>query len=266
MIGVGDITILKRNCLYIAGPCAVESEEQIFTIAESIKASGANLLRGGVFKPRTSPHSFQGLGKAGLEYLFIAARTFDMPVVTEVMDSSQIELIINASKGHPFIFQIGSRNAQNYFLLTEVGKTGYPVLLKRGKGSTVEEMLGAAEYIEKGGSQVIMCERGITTFSSGSGCGRFTSDHVAVLKFQEANYFTLFDPSHAAGKRKYVIPLALSAIALGADGLIVEVHNEPQNALSDKEQALTPIDFSKLMERSKLMEQTIQSDLHLIMV
>ena len=250
-ICVGDVTISLEKNLYIAGPCAVESEAQIFAVCEHVVKTGATFLRGGAYKPRTSPDSFQGLGKAGLELLFRAGKEYNIPIVTEVMDSSQISTIINTANGHPFMFQIGSRNAQNYFLLKEVGQTGIPVLLKRGKGSTISEMVSAAEYVKKGGSTVIMCERGITTFSSASGTGRFTSDHMAILKFQEAGFITIFDPSHAAGKREYVIPLALSGIALGADGLIVEVHNNPEIALCDKEQALRLEDFTELMVKIK---------------
>ncbi len=256
---VGDITIdSKKNC-YMAGPCAVESEAQIFTIAEHVINNGATFLRGGAYKPRTSPGSFQGLGKLGLELLFKAGKAFNVPVVTEVMDSSQISTIISSSNNHPFIFQIGSRNAQNYFLLTEVGKTGIPVLLKRGKGSTVNEMISGAEYITQGGSPVIMCERGITTFSSASGIGRFTSDHMAILKFQEAGFITIFDPSHPAGKKEYVIPLALSGVAIGANGLIVEVHNNPEVALSDKEQALKLDDFTELIIKTRSIEMALES-------
>lgn len=266
MITIGDLTLSNSNCTYMAGPCAVESEEQICTIAEYLSKNGVQILRGGAFKPRTSPHSFQGLGEKGLELLFKAGKTYNMSVVTEVMDASQIELIIKIAKGHPFIFQIGSRNSQNYFLLSEVGKTGYPILLKRGKGSTVEEMLGAAKYVEKGGSQVIMCERGIATFSSASGCGRFTADHIAVLKFQEAGYITIFDPSHAAGKSNYVTSLALSAVAMGANGLIVEVHNEPEKALSDKEQALNLKEFKSLLEKARSVEDVVRAKSPLLAV
>ena len=257
-IQVGDITISKENPVYIAGPCAVESEEQIFSIAKFVTKCGANFLRGGAFKPRTSPYSFQGLGEKGLEILFNAAKECNIPVVTEVLDKDQIKLVIKAASGHPFIFQIGSRNAQNYSLLTEVGKSGYPVLLKRGKGTTVEEMVGASEYITKEGSQVIMCERGISTFSSASGCGRNTADHIAVLKFQEAGFLTIFDPSHAAGSTEYVIPLALSGVALGAEGLIVEVHNDPNKALCDGKQALSFDNFSELMKNVKEIEKILK--------
>ncbi|MBI2995100.1 MAG: 3-deoxy-7-phosphoheptulonate synthase [Candidatus Melainabacteria bacterium] len=258
-IQVGDITINPGKNFYIAGPCAIESESQIFTIAEHVVKSGATLFRGGAYKPRTSPDSFQGLGTLGLELLFSAGNKFNVPVVTEVIDASQISTITSASKGHPFIFQIGSRNAQNYFLLKEVGKTGIPVLLKRGKGSTVDEMVLAAEYAKAGGSPVLMCERGITTFSSASGTGRFTADHIAILKFQEAGFITIFDPSHPAGKKEYVTPLALSGIALGANGLIIEVHNNPKAALCDKQQALELDDFKKLMEKVKNIEMALRN-------
>lgn len=257
-INVGDITLSTNDCIVIAGPCAVESIEQTFITAEHVIKNGAKILRGGAYKPRTSPDSFQGLGERGLDILFSAAKKFDVPVLTEVMDSSQIESIIKSSLGHPFIFQIGARNSQNFSLLKDVGKTGYPVLLKRGKGSTVEEIIGAAEYITKGGSPVIMCERGIMTFSSASGTGRFTADHLAILKFQEAGFLTLFDPSHPAGKSDYVTKLALSGVAIGANGIVVEVHNNPSSALSDKDQALTLEQFSNLANKVNLVEEAIK--------
>lgn len=255
---VGDVTISNDKCTYIAGPCSVENEEQIFTVAKHVVKNGATILRGGAYKPRTSPNAFQGLGEKGLELLFAAAKDVNVPVLTEVMDASQIQTIINASNGHPFIFQIGARNALNYFLLREVGKTGMPVLLKRGKGAMVSEMISASEYITSGGSPVIMCERGIMTFSSASGIGRFTADHMAILKFQEAGFLTIFDPSHPAGKKEYVEPLALSGIALGADGIVVEVHNNPALALSDKDQALNLEDYSMLIRKAKGIEMALE--------
>lgn len=257
-VQVGDVTISSDKCTYIAGPCSVENEEQIFTVAKHVVKNGATILRGGAYKPRTSPNAFQGLGEKGLELLFAAAKEVNVPVLTEVMDASQIETIINTSKGHPFIFQIGARNALNYFLLREVGKTGMPVLLKRGKGAMVSEMISASEYITSGGSPVIMCERGIMTFSSASGVGRFTADHMAILKFQEAGFLTIFDPSHPAGKKEYVEPLALSGIALGADGIVVEVHNNPALALSDKDQALNLEDYSMLIRKAKGIEMALE--------
>ncbi len=257
-VQVGDITISNDKCTYIAGPCSVENEEQIFTVAEHVVKNGATILRGGAYKPRTSPSAFQGLGVEGLNLLFSAGKKMNVPVLTEVMDASQIETIINASGGHPFIFQIGARNALNYFLLREVGKTGIPVLLKRGKGALVSEMISASEYITSGGSPVIMCERGIMTFSSAGGVGRFTADHMAILKFQEAGFLTIFDPSHPAGKKEYVEPLALSGVALGANGIVVEVHNNPSVALSDKDQALNLNDFSNLMRKSIGIEMALE--------
>lgn len=248
-----------KNDTIIAGPCAVESYEQTFAIAEHLNSLGIEFLRGGAYKPRTSPESFQGLGIKGLEILFRVAREFNQVVVTEVMDITQIDTIIKSSGGHPFIFQIGARNAQNYSLLEAVGKTKVPVLLKRGKGSTVDEMISAAKYITKGGSEVIMCERGIVSFSSSSGTGRFTPDHLAILQFQEAGFVTVFDPSHAAGKAKYVTPLALSGIAIGANGLIVEVHNNPSEALSDKDQALNFEEFTELVNKSKSLANTLSN-------
>lgn len=262
-IQVGDITINTETNTNIAGPCAIESEEQLYVTAQAIIAAGANILRGGAFKPRSNPDSFQGLGEQGLQYLFETGRELQIPVVTEVMEISQIEIIKKYAKGHPFIYQLGSRNAQNYSLLTAVGKTGVPVLLKRGKGSTVQEMLGAARYVTSGGSPVLMCERGIVSFSSGDPqkeAGRFTADHLAVLQFQEAGYLTIFDPSHAAGSDQYVTPLALSGVAVGANGLIVEVHNDPQSALCDKEQALTFDQFQELMKKAKAIEGVLRGD------
>ena len=260
-INVGDITVSEKECIYIAGPCAVESSEQTFTTVQHVTKSGASFIRGGAFKPRTSPLSFQGLEVKGLEILFAAAKELNVPAVTEVMDSSQIDFIINAAKGHPFIFQVGSRNAQNYSLLSSVGKKGYPVLLKRGKGSTVEEMIGSADYIRKEGSPVIMCERGIVTFSSSAGTGRFTADHLAVIKFQQSGYLTIFDPSHAAGESSLVTPLALSGIAVGANGLMVEVHNDPKNALSDGKQALSFEQFTELINKAKAIFRVRYGDL-----
>ena len=252
-INVGDITVRPDKNLFIAGPCAVESDEQILEIAHNVVADGADILRGGVFKPRTNPKDFQGLGQKGAEFLFNAGRENNVPVVTEVMSESQIPVTINAAKGHPFMWQIGSRNAQNYDLLKAVGQTGIPVLLKRGKGSSIKEMLGAAKYISAGGSPVLMCERGIVSFNSGNpsvDAGRFTPDHLAVLRFQEEGFMTIFDPSHAAGRADHVVPLALSGIAIGANGIIVEVHNSPCDALCDKDQAITFDQFRELIKKA----------------
>lgn len=250
----GDITINPEQSVYIAGPCAVESEAQIFSIAQGVVGLGADMLRGGAYKPRTSPDSFQGLGEQGLHYLFEAGKTYNIPVVTEVMDISQINTIKRVAKGHPFIYQVGSRNAQNYSLLKDVGETGVPVLLKRGMGATTAEMVGSAEYITRGGSPVLMCERGIVSFSD---VGRYTVDHLAILKFQEKGFLTIFDPSHAAGDNKYVISLGLSGIAIGANGLIVEVHNNPESALCDKDQAISFSQFQELIQKAKMIERVV---------
>lgn len=261
-ISLGDITIIPDKNVMIAGPCAVESENQMDCIAQAVVAMGADFIRGGAYKPRSNPESFQGLGELGLRHLFESGKELNVPVVTEVMEISQIEVIKRVSHGHPYILQIGSRNAQNYSLLEAVGKTGIPVLLKRGKGSSVDEMLGSAQYVTKGGSPVLMCERGIVSFSSGDpkkNTGRFTADHLAIIKFQEAGFLTVFDPSHAAGLSDHVIPLALSGIAIGANGLIVEVHNNPSEALCDKDQALTFPQFQGLIHKARKVESILRS-------
>lgn len=263
-ISVGDITIKSDRNIMMAGPCAIESKEQMFTIAQSVVGMGADFIRGGAFKPRTTPDSFQGLGEEGLRYIFEAGRQHSVPVVTEVMNENQIQVIKSIANGHPFIFQVGSRNAQNYDLLRALGKTGIPVLLKRGKGSNIQEMIGAAEYITSGGSPVLMCERGIVSFNSGNPntmAGRFTPDHLAVLRFQEEGFITIFDPSHAAGRSDHVVPLALSGIAIGANGIIVEVHNDANNALCDGKQALNFSQFQKLMIQSKAIEQILRNNI-----
>lgn len=260
-INVGDITIRPDQNVMMAGPCAIESEDQMNTIAHAVVGMGAEIIRGGAFKPRTNPDAFQGLGEEGLRYIFEAGTELGVPVVTEVMNESQIELIKKAADGHPFIFQVGSRNAQNYDLLRTLGKTGIPVLLKRGKGSNIQEMIGAAQYVMAGGSPVLMCERGIVSFNSGDpdkAAGRFTPDHLAVLRFQEEGFITIFDPSHAAGRNDHVVPLALSGVAIGANGLIVEVHHDAGNALCDGKQALDFSQFQQLMTQSKAIERIVK--------
>jgi 3-deoxy-7-phosphoheptulonate synthase len=262
-INVGDITIKPDQNIMMAGPCAIESEDQFNTIANAVVGMGADVIRGGAFKPRTNLDSFQGLGEKGLRYIFEAGREFGVPVVTEVMREDQIELIKKIADGHPFIFQVGSRNAQNYDLLRSVGETGIPVLLKRGKGSNLQEMIGAAQYVTSGGSPVLMCERGIVSFNSGDphkAAGRFTPDHLAVLRFQEEGFMTIFDPSHAAGRSDHVIPLALSGVAIGANGLIVEVHNDACNALCDGKQALNFDQFQQLMTQAKAIENIVRGN------
>lgn len=232
----------------IAGPCSVESREQMMTIAERLKRAGAHMLRGGAFKPRTSPYSFQGLGEKGLELLREAGDRFGMPVVTEALSPEQVPLV----EEYADVIQIGARNMQNFELLRRVGRSEKPVLLKRGFGNTVDELLHAAEYVLAGGNErVMLVERGIRTFENST---RFTLDVSAVPVVKERSHLPiLVDPSHPAGRRNLVIPLAKAGMAAGADGLIVEVHPWPEKALSDKDQQLTPELFEELMRELRWM-------------
>lgn len=241
IIRIGDVAIGDGSLTIIAGPCAVESETQALTIANQVKQAGADLFRGGAFKPRTSPYSFQGLGKEGLEILAKVRETTGMPVVTEVMDYENFDLV----EEYADVIQIGARNMQNYSLLKRAGKAKRPVLLKRGMAGTIDEWLMAAEYILEGGnSQVILCERGVRTFVHHS---RNTLDLSAVpFVRNESHLPVIVDPSHATGRRDQVIPLSQAAVAVGADGLMVEVHHAPEEALSDGAQSLYPEQFEKL--------------------
>jgi len=241
IIRIGDVTMGKGHLTIIAGPCAVESETQALTIANQVKQAGADLFRGGAFKARTSPYSFQGLGKEGLEILAKVRETTGMPVVTEVMDYENFDLV----EEYADVIQIGARNMQNYSLLKRAGKAKRPVLLKRGMAATIDEWLMAAEYILEGGnSQVILCERGVRTFVHHS---RNTLDLSAVpFVRNESHLPVIVDPSHAAGRRDQVIPLSQAAVAVGANGLMVEVHHAPEEALSDGAQSLYPEQFEKL--------------------
>jgi len=241
IIRIGDVTMGKGHLTIIAGPCAVESETQALTIANQVKQAGADLFRGGAFKARTSPYSFQGLGKEGLEILAKVRETTGMPVVTEVMDYANFDLV----EEYADVIQIGARNMQNYSLLKRAGKAKRPVLLKRGMAATIDEWLMAAEYILEGGnSQVILCERGVRTFVHHS---RNTLDLSAVpFVRNESHLPVIVDPSHAAGRRDQVIPLSQAAVAVGANGLMVEVHHAPEEALSDGAQSLYPEQFEKL--------------------
>jgi 3-deoxy-7-phosphoheptulonate synthase len=227
----------------MAGPCAVESADQLAAAAEAVHDAGVRVLRGGAFKPRTSPYSFQGLGEKGLLLLREAADRFGMAVITEVVTPEEVPLVAD----HAEILQVGARNMQNYRLLRACGDVDRPVLLKRGLGSTIEELLQAAEYIlAHGNDQVILCERGIRTFETAT---RFTLDINAVPVLKRATSLpVVVDPSHAAGRADYVPPIALAGIAAGADGLLVEVHPNPAEALSDGAQSLTPGGFAALMD------------------
>ncbi|HEX9614049.1 MAG TPA: 3-deoxy-7-phosphoheptulonate synthase, partial [Bacteroidota bacterium] len=225
IIRVGDVTIGGDDVVIMAGPCSVESEAQIFTVAEQVSRQGAKVLRGGAYKPRTSPYSFQGLGEDGLKLLRQAADKFNMKVITEVMDKSQISLVENYAD----ILQIGARNMQNFTFLKELGKASKPVMLKRGLSATIEEWLMSAEYILSGGnSKVFLCERGIRTFETAT---RNTMDIGAIPVIKKKSHLPIIaDPSHAIGIRDKVIPMARAAVAAGADGLIIEVHNDPDHA------------------------------------
>ena len=230
-IGGGAFTL-------IAGPCAIESRKQLFAAADGVKAAGAELLRGGAFKPRTSPHDFQGLGAEGIRLLLEARERTGLPVVTEIVDPRQIPLFEQVD-----LIQVGARNMQNYELLKELGHTDKPVLLKRGLASTIKELLMAAEYIMAGGNErIILCERGIRTFETAT---RSTLDLSAVPVLHEKSGLpVLVDPSHAMGAARFVPPMALAAAAAGADGLLIEVHADPAHALSDGAQALRPEEFA----------------------
>lgn len=241
-----------EDFIVMAGPCSVESEEQILRVAREVKSAGAKVLRGGAFKPRTSPYSFQGLGEEGLKLLRKASEETGLAIVTEVMDTRDTSLVAEYSD----IIQIGARNSQNYPLLKEVGRSGKPVLLKKGMSMPIEELLLSAEYIlSEGNPNVILCERGIKTFETAT---RNTLDISAVPVLNEKTHLpVIVDPSHGTGKRSYVPAMACAACAAGADGLLVEVHPEPEKALSDGAQSLTIEEFSSLMEKVKKIAQVV---------
>jgi 3-deoxy-7-phosphoheptulonate synthase len=243
-----DLKLTGDEMIFIAGPCAVESEEQIIRTAKFLSSIGVRILRGGAYKPRTSPDNFQGLGEAGLRMLASAADQTGMAVVTEVMDTDDIGIVSKYSD----ILQVGSRNSQNFPLLRKLGRQKKPVLLKRGFGNTVDEFVNSSRYISREGNRnIIMVERGIRTFETST---RFTLDVSAVPVIKEkVDYPVLIDPSHPAGKRRLVQPLALAGIGSGADGLMVEVHPEPENALSDSEQQLDFQQFGQLYRMSQSM-------------
>jgi len=236
----------------MAGPCSVESEKQIFTIAKLVAESGAKILRGGAFKPRTSPYTFQGLGEEALKLLRSAADEYKLKIVTEVMDRSQIDLV----EQYADILQIGARNMQNYTFLKDLGHASKPVLLKRGLSATIEEWLMSAEYVLSGGNhQVILCERGIRTFETAT---RNTLDIGAIPVVQKKSHLPVIaDPSHGIGIRDKVIPMARACVAAGADGIIVEVHHDPDHALSDGAQSLFPDQFSQMMKEVRLIAEAI---------
>ncbi len=250
-IGCG-VKIGKGRFTLIAGPCSVESEQQICDIARDVKASGATVLRGGAFKPRTSPYSFQGLRANGIELLQEAKEKVGIPIVTEIMDLSQLPLFDNVD-----IIQVGARNMQNFELLKALGKIDKPVLLKRGLSATIQELLMSAEYIMAGGNEkVILCERGIRTFETAT---RNTLDLSAVPVLKEKTHLpVIIDPSHATGIAAMVKPMSLAAVAAGADGLIIEVHNDPPHALCDGQQSITPKMFDELAKQVGTLYNTVK--------
>ena len=251
IIEVGDVRIGGGYFAMIAGPCSVESEEQIIEVATAVKESGANILRGGAFKPRTSPYAFQGLKGDGIRLLLKAKEATGMPIITELMNINDLDLFADVD-----IIQVGARNMQNFDLLKELGKTKKPILLKRGLANTFQELLMSAEYImSEGNSQVILCERGIRTFETYT---RNTLDLSAVPVLHELSHLpVVVDPSHATGKSKLVPPMAVSAAAAGADGIMIEVHNNPACALCDGAQSLTPAQFDDLSRRVRRVREAI---------
>ena len=253
VIPVGNTQIGGGSLTVMAGPCSVESEEQVVAIAKAVKASGATMLRGGAFKPRTSPYSFQGLGKEGLEYLKVARQETGLPIVTELMDLSQLPLFKDVD-----VIQIGARNMQNFNLLKAVGHQDKPVMIKRGMSSTYEEWLMSAEYVMASGNEnVILCERGIRTFESYT---RNTLDLAAIPVMKKLTHLPIIiDPSHAAGKNWLVDKLSMGAVATGTDGLLIEVHNDPAHALCDGPQSIRPEEFDALARKLLALHSTISS-------
>ena len=251
-IKIGDVEIGGNAVAIMAGPCSVESEKQIFTIAEIVAKAGAKILRGGAYKPRTSPYSFQGLGENGLKLLRQADDAYGLLVITEVMESSQIDLI----EKYTDIFQVGARNMQNFSLLRDLGKASKPIMLKRGLSATIDDLLMSAEYILSNGNQnVMLCERGIRTFETYT---RNTFDISAIPVVHKRSHLPVIaDPSHATGLRDKVIPMARAAVAAGADGIMVEVHHDPDSALSDGPQALLPDQFEDLMKQVRAIAEVI---------
>ncbi|MBI5640249.1 MAG: 3-deoxy-7-phosphoheptulonate synthase [Nitrospirae bacterium] len=251
-ISVRGVMVGGKKIPVMAGPCAVENKTVLTSIAEKVKAGGASFLRGGAFKPRTSPYAFQGLGEEGLKYLAEASARTGLPVVTEIMDPRDLEVIVKYSD----IIQIGARNMQNFRLLLEVGSTQKPVLLKRGLSSTIKEWLMSAEYImSRGNHQVMLCERGIRTFETAT---RNTLDLSAVPVLKQLTHLpVVVDPSHGVGKRDLVAPMAKAAVAAGADALLIEVHTNPEEAMSDGEQSLKPEQFERLMKELKPVAEAV---------
>ena len=251
VVEIGDVKVGGGNFCMIAGPCSVENEEQIVAVAKAVKASGANMLRGGAFKPRTSPYDFDGLKASGLELLKIARAETGLPIVSEIMSKEALPLFEDVD-----VLQVGARNMQNYDLLRELGKTDKPILLKRGLANTLKELLMSAEYIMASGNErVILCERGIRTFDDYT---RNTLDLAAVPMLHELSHLpVIVDPSHATGMNRLVSPMAMAAAACGADGLMIEVHNDPIRALCDGAQSLRPEQYEEVAEKVREIRRVI---------
>ena len=251
-VRINGVTVGGRDVVVMAGPCSVESEAQVLEVAEVVKGSGAKILRGGAYKPRTSPYAFQGLKEQGLRYLAEARKRTGLPVVTEVLETESVEVVAEYSD----ILQIGARNIQNFSLLRRVGEIGKPVLLKRGMATTIQEFLLSAEYILAAGNpNVILCERGIRTFETST---RFTLDLNAVPVLKKLSHLpVVVDPSHGTGHWDLVAPMAKASVACGADGLIIEVHPRPEEALSDGPQSLKPSKFAQLMRELRPVAEAV---------
>ncbi len=253
VVRVGDVEVGGGSTVIIAGQCSVDTPDQMMATAQAVKEAGGHILRGGAFKPRSSPHAFRGLVEEGLRILADAGAAYSLPTVSEVMDPRDVDLVAE----HVDLLQIGTRNAQNYFLLDEVGKCDKPVLLKRGMACSVEEWLLCAEYVlARGNQQVILCERGIRTFETGT---RFTLDVAAIPLAKRLSHLPVIaDPSHGTGRWYLVEPMSMASIAAGADGLMVEIHPDPDRALSDGPQSLNFANFRQLMERVRLVSDAVQ--------
>ncbi len=261
LVQVGEVTVGGSDLVVIAGPCAVENEERTIRIAEKVRAAGAHMLRGGAFKPRTSPYSFQGLGLEGLKMLAKAREQTGLPIVTEAVDGESLDLV----EEYADVIQIGARNMQNFSLLKRAGKASKPVFLKRGMSATLDDFMLAAEYVmSEGNYQVILCERGVRTFADHT---RNTLDLSIIPAVKRISHLPILtDPSHGTGKRHKVGPMSRASVAAGADGLIIEVHDEPDKALSDGPQALLPDHFALLMDELRLLAPVVRRGIPLVAV
>ena len=255
-VNVGDVTIGSRNVVVMAGPCSIDTMDNLDIIARGVKQAGARILRGGAFKPRTSPHTFQGLGERGVEMLSAVGARYTMPVVSEIVSIRDIDLFADKVD----MIQIGARNMQNYDLLCEVGRLGKPVLLKRGFGNTIEELLGSMEYIVRGGSEdIVLVERGVRAVANGA---RNTLDITAVpILKARTGMPVVVDPSHSAGDSSLVRSLTLASIAAGADGVIIETHNKPNEALSDGKESITPSELSDIIARARRVAEAVEREI-----